>query len=52
VRDLQIQGINAVYGDAHYKSVLEEASAKNASSMLLYVEGTNHKGSIIKAAKE
>ena len=32
--------------------VLEEASAKNANSMLLYVEGTNHKGSIIKAAKE
>lgn len=52
VRDMQIQGINAVYGDAYYKSVLEEASVKNASSMLLYVEGTNHKGRIIKAAKE
>ncbi len=52
VRDFQIQGINAVYGDAHYKSVLEEASIKDASNMLLYVEGTNHKGSIIKAAKE
>lgn len=52
VRDMQIQGINAVYGDAHYKSVLEEASVKNANSMLLYVEGTNHKASIIKAAKE
>ncbi|MDD2584988.1 MAG: cation:proton antiporter, partial [Bacteroidales bacterium] len=52
VRNFQIQGINAVYGDAHYKSVLEEASAKNANNMLLYVEGTSHKGSIIKAAKE
>ena len=35
VRNLQIQGINAVYGDAHYKSVLEEASTKNANNMLL-----------------
>ena len=52
VRNLQIQGINAVYGDAHYKSVLEEATTKNANNMLLYVEGTSHKGSIIKAAKE
>ena len=52
VRDFQIQGINAVYGDAHYKSVLEEASIKDASNMLLHVEGTNHKGRIIKAAKE
>ncbi|MFA5642870.1 MAG: cation:proton antiporter, partial [Bacteroidales bacterium] len=52
VRNLQIQGINAVYGDAHYKSVLEEASTKNANNMLLYVEGTSYKGSIIKAAKE
>ena len=34
VRDMQNQGINAVYGDAQYKSVLEEASIKDASSML------------------
>ncbi|MGV8964323.1 MAG: cation:proton antiporter [Candidatus Saccharimonadaceae bacterium] len=52
VRDMQNQGINAVYGDAKYKSVLEEASVKDASSILLYVEGTSHKASIIKAAKE
>lgn len=51
VRDMQNQGINAVYGDAQYKSVLEEASIKDASSMLLYVEGTNQKVSIIKMAK-
>lgn len=51
VRDMQKQGINAVYGDAQYKSVLEEASVKDASSMLLYVEGTSHKATIIKAAK-
>lgn len=51
VRDMQNQGINAVYGDAQYKSVLEEASVKDASSMLLYVEGTSHKAAIIKAAK-
>ena len=51
VRQMQNQGINAVYGDAQYKSVLEEASVKDASSMLLYVEGTSHKASIIKAAK-
>ncbi|MDD4671339.1 MAG: cation:proton antiporter [Bacteroidales bacterium] len=51
IRDMQNQGINAVYGDAQYKSVLEEASVKDASSMLLYVEGTNHKAIIIKAAK-
>lgn len=52
VREMQNQGINAVYGDAQYKSVLEEASVKDASSMLLYVEGTSHKASIIKAAKK
>ena len=52
VRDMQKQGINAVYGEANYRSVLEEASVKDASSMLLYVEGTSHKASIIKAAKE
>ena len=51
VRDMQNQGIIAVYGDAQYKSVLEEASVKDASSMLLYVEGTSHKATIIKAAK-
>ena len=51
VRDMQKSGINAVYGDAQYKSVLEEASVKDASSMLLYVEGTSHKATIIKAAK-
>ena len=51
VRDMQKQGINAVYGDAQYKSVLEEASVKDASSMLLYIEGTSHKATIIKAAK-
>ncbi|MDD2197669.1 MAG: cation:proton antiporter [Bacteroidales bacterium] len=51
VRDMQKQGINAVYGDAQYKSVLEEASVKDASSMLLYVEGTSHKATIIKTAK-
>ena len=51
VRDMQNQGINAVYGDAQYKSVLEEASIKDASSMLLYVDGTSQKVSIIKAAK-
>jgi CPA2 family monovalent cation:H+ antiporter-2 len=52
VRNMQNQGINAVYGDAQYKSVLEEASVKDASSMLLYVEGTSHKASIITAAKK
>lgn len=51
VRDMQKQGINAVYGDAQYKSVLEEASIKDANSMLLYVDGTSQKVSIIKAAK-
>ena len=51
VRDMQNQGINAVYGDAQYKSVLEEASIKDANSMLLYVEGTSHKATIIQAAK-
>lgn len=51
VREMQLQGINAVYGDAQYKSVLEEASVKDASSMLLYVEGTSHKATIIKTAK-
>ena len=51
VRDMQKQGINAVYGDAQYKSVLEEASVKDASSMLLYVEGTKEKATIIQAAK-
>lgn len=52
VRDMQKQGINAVYGDAQYKSVLEEASVKDASSMLLYVEGTSQKATIIQAAKK
>jgi len=51
VRDMQKHGVNAVYGDAQYKSVLEEASVKDASSMLLYVEGTSHKATIIKVAK-
>lgn len=51
VRDMQKQNINAVYGDAQYKSVLEEASVKDASSMLLYVEGTKEKATIIQAAK-
>lgn len=52
VRDMQKEGINAVYGDAQYKSVLEEASVKDASSMLLYVEGTKEKATIIQAAKK
>lgn len=52
VRDMQKQGINAVYGDAQYKSVLEKASVKDASSMLLYVESTSHKIAIIKMAKK
>lgn len=52
MRDMQKQGINAVYGEAQYKSVLEEASVKDASSMLLYVEGSSKKATIIQAAKK
>ena len=37
VRDMQNQGINAVYGDAQYKSVLEEASVINLTSCYRYL---------------
>lgn len=52
VRDMQKRGINAVYGHAQYKSVLEHASIKEAKNMLLYVVDTSEKASIIKMAKK
>jgi len=52
VRDMQSRGINAVYGHAQYKSVLEHANIKDAKNMLLYVIDTGEKASIIKMAKK
>ena len=52
VRELQENGINAVYGHAQYESVLEHANIKEATNLLLYVIDTGDKASIIKTAKK
>jgi len=51
IRDLQKNGMNAVYGHAQYESVLEHANIKSAKSLLIYVSDTGDKVSIIKMAK-
>ncbi|MBN2669775.1 MAG: cation:proton antiporter [Bacteroidales bacterium] len=51
VRQLQKKNINAIYGHAQYESVLEHAHIKEASNLLLSLNGMAINASIIEVAK-
>ena len=52
IKKLQKNGYNAIYGHAQYESVLEHAHIKHATNLLLSLEETSTKASIIKTAKK